>query len=353
MRTILLILFLNLVIITSCKKKKDEPAEPTACINGPSEVDAPNKATYTWCGENADEIEWTVNGSGILGTGSSFTPTFNTKGKYTITAKGKNDAATKETSLDVFYGRTSRLIWEISSTLPRQGNPKKYWAYLYNSKADWVTDAVNGNHKLVIDSVNCRDTTITLLPDTLVAITHYAIFKNKYPTGSNKLVSVEYNDPIDPFLKHSNWYDIFSNPSGGLMNIKDAEYADNRGSTTTEPFTKLLLTGRWNLSQLDTGGVVQTATDCMGDDHMRFYADKTWKYFTGDILCSDGEINSTGTFNNLPYHRGSGFSSIIINEGSLKNKGFISWGVNDQLESKLYFPNSRGYILTTRWYGNP
>jgi len=69
--------------INSCTKKT------TACITGPTEVEENTSEKYTWCGSNADNIEWSLNGT-VLGTGNSFTPSFPVKGVYTIIARGIN-----------------------------------------------------------------------------------------------------------------------------------------------------------------------------------------------------------------------------------------------------------------------
>jgi hypothetical protein len=190
-------------------------------------------------------------------------------------------------------------------------------------------------------------------PDTNSVITHYAFFKNKYPAGSSKLITVEYKNAADPLLAESNWYDVFTNAGGGIVTLKETEYNDTRCSTFTEHFAKMILGNNWNLSRLDTGTGTNTAIDCFGDDYIRFYADRTWKYFVGPYTCDEGNVNSSGTFNNLPYFNGPGFSTIMISEGSMKPRNFVSWGINDLLESRFFGNNKWEYVFTTRWYGNP
>jgi hypothetical protein len=334
------IFLLPVLLLAACKKdtiKQQPTLVPTACINGPAEVETSKGTVYTWCGEYADIVEWRMNGSNVLTTGSSFTPTFTSKGLNVISATGKSATGTKEATMNVFYGKNSRIICKIRPMLSLQGNRKKYWAYLYNSKADWVTDAVNGNHKLVIDSVNCRDTT------GLGSISHVAFFRNVYSTGSSKLITVEYREAGRPDLVESSWLDAFKAQAGNLT-INNQDYQEDTCGVAIEPNSRWILSVRWKMTQVDTGGPVSTAIDCFSDDYVRFYADGTWKYFVGEFLCAN-ETNSSGVFVSLPYKADGSISVIQAREGPLTAKGPYAWELNGSLETKFYLYPSGKYIF--------
>ena len=302
-------LFFGMVLLaaSSCTKKT------SACINGPTQVEEYNSGVYTWCGSNADNIEWSMNGSGTLGTGNSFTPNFAEKGKgtYIIVAKGTNKKYEKSTTIQVSYGRFPSTSCGVTNScgngntnLPNDAELTKYKGYVYQSKSDWGTDIINGNHRLAEDSTN-------LTYDNTWQVASF-IFKKNFTVGNKKLISVEYRDPLDPQKVISNWGNIFYNQSP-LIEIKYSGFTEasenNSGVTTLDIYSKKfitnLLTGKWKLTKI-TSSSVEVPLDCKSDDYLKFNADGTWRYEVGTDNCNNTATATTGT-----YHIGSACSSYF------------------------------------------
>jgi len=308
-------------VISSCTKKT------TACIDGPTEVEEYSSATYTWCGSNADNIEWSMNGSGVLGTGNSFTPSFSLKGKYTIVAKGTNKKYEKSTSYQVTYGRVPIISCVLTSkcggpTPQNDVNLVKYRAYLYSSKSDWATDVSHNNHALVNDSVNCTHDNISNL-----ALFN---FKGQYPVGSIKIISVEYIDPSNSGTLTSNWSDIMANRAG-TVNIQNSGFSENPANnsctTSLDNYTKAsiihLTGGKWLLKKI-TKNTVTVPLGCKDGDYLKFNADGTWKYQLGPNNCN---TPGSGTFSVPadPCNTGM-FSSYTTDPGSAFNIQYLNYG---------------------------
>ncbi|MCC6371683.1 MAG: hypothetical protein IT236_11810 [Bacteroidia bacterium] len=345
MRLHRIIPFVFLLAFFSCKKDTIEQIpvkDIVACINGPLQTENATGNTYTWCGENADEVEWKLNGSAVLAVGANFTPVFTNKGKQVISATGKNAAYSKEINLEVAYGINSKIICRVTVLYPTLGNKKNFWAFLYNSKSDWVTDAIKGNHKLAADSVNCRDTT------AIKGVSHFAFFKNVYATGSKKLVTVEYLDPLRPTNRESSWHHAYNHPEGNVI-VKNEDGVNDTCSVYMDRASKWIFTMKWNLTQIDTGFGAGTATQCAADDYVRFYPDGTWKYFPGTDFCVADEETSSGVFVTLPYLTEGGLSVIQTNEGPLKRFGAYAWVMSDTFESSFWLAPKGALVLSPNW----
>lgn len=292
------ILFLiPLLTILSCKRIDVVTKEPSACIEGPILVEEFQTPTYTFCGEEADNFEWSVNGSGILGTGKTFVPTFVARGKYVIVLKAKNKKFEKTTSINVEYGRTPKTTCLITN-LCHNGNPNIsdlneisfYWAYLYDSKSDWSKDVENRSHQLVKDSLQCQYSNSTK--------SAYVTFTKPYTIGTKKYISIEYRNPSKPNETKSNWAALFKE-SSGIVEIKYDAFNDQNISTVIDNYSKTILTGKWLLTEIDQFST-NLPLGCKADDYLKFNGDGTWKYHIGNDNCGGSAEVSYGTYNQIP-----------------------------------------------------
>lgn len=301
----MIVFALVLTISASCKQFK----KPKACIEGPAKVELGQTASFTWCGDKADEIHWDGD-YGISGEGESFSVTFNNPGQHTIYVRGNNKRS-KETSAShyvtcikpsyVWFG-LQNICLSGGSTILNSPDLVNYKAYLYTTKTDWVDDVNNGNHKKCVDSVTCS------------FHTDYnnvgAYFKKTFATGTVLFVSVEYRNPQDPDNLLSNWADLINSGSAtGWVNITNREGQDNTGSTQLSNVSRKILTGKWNLTKVITNGNPSAPSICNQDDYIKFYADGTWKYHVGSDNCNGSAVESSGTFGN--------YSQCIASVGSI------------------------------------
>jgi hypothetical protein len=277
-------LFLPILALTiSCKK------QPSACIDGPLTVELGESATYTSCSEHEGEIQWRFGSE--RSSEKSFTPTFNSRGAYTIELNIKNGNKQDTKSIRVEYGKSPRTICTVldvcSSNIPNHEDVKNYKAYLYDSKADWVNDVKNKSHSLVIDSTSCEY--------SAAGATGLALFQKTFVSGTTKIVSIEYRNPSNSSSDVTNWGSLISDLDGKLT-ISNGDYADNSAGTRISKYAKKLLSGKWFLSSAIINNNPVTPAPCTNDDFLKFFGDGTWVYDVGNDNCSNTSLPSNGTF---------------------------------------------------------
>lgn len=307
MKTKLVLLLSVIFLASSCKKIK----KPSGCIDGPTAVDVGESVNYTWCGDKADEIEWSAN-NGESGSGNSFTTTFSTRNRFTIIARGKNKFRNgDETILDVVCGKQS-YVWCSISDQCTNGNViyntsdlVNYKGYLYNSKSDWAEDVDNVNHNKCIDSV-----TAIYSSDKGSAGVY---FKKTLPNSSLAFVSIEYRNPQTPTKLLTNWGELMVNGSGGLINADNREFQDNSGYTNLTDVAKKILRGKWKLTGTEINGSPITTSQCNLDDYVKFYANGTWKYFIGTDNCNGSSAESNGDYTGSSIQSCSNNGSTSLN----------------------------------------
>lgn len=321
-----LLVSIGVLIFVACNKLPFVTKEPTACIDGPLIVEEYQGATYSYCGENADDFEWSVNGGGILGTSKTFVPTFTARGKYVIVLKAKNKKFEKTTSVEVEYGKTAKttcLITNLCGNSDNLSDPSEisyYWAYLYDSKADWSTDVSNGEHKLVKDSLQCQYSS--------AAKTAFVTFTKPYAVGSKKYISIEYRNPSKPNSNITNWAGLFKGTSGSV-DINHNAFNDNNCATVLDNYSKQVFMGKWLLIRYDDFSAAPLG--CKDDDYLKFYANGTWKYFLGPDNCNGGAEESTGTLTDLPTCSSNTYFGQVIK---------TSQGPFETQTWSIYFPDS-------------
>jgi hypothetical protein len=273
-----------LLILNACKVK-----DPIACVDGPTSVAEGQTATFTWCGENADDVTWNTNG--ISGEGNSFSPAFPYRGSFVINASGKNKKGKRaEASITVEYGKASKIIATITNNcntgnpnIPNNGNLQFYKAYLYNNTTDWKNDIDAYSHAKCIDSVTCEFST--------KYNTAVAIFSKSYPALSGRIISIEYR-PTSGSSTISNW----ARPAQALTS---SDYIDAVTETSLDNYSKKLLQGKWKLSSGLLNFNVMQLPVCNLDDYLKFSTESltgsaTWTYNVGADNCSGSSLPSNG-----------------------------------------------------------
>ena len=279
--------FVCIIALSACKK------QPSVCIDGPLVVAEGETPTYTWCGENSDDIEWRFGGERIHG--KTFTPVFKQRGNLSLEVNAKNGNKQSTKGFFIEYGKKSKLFCKVFNectagnvSLPSQsGNCK---AYLYESKTAWIEDVYNGVHTLAKDSVSCEYSSAYSAA--------LASFKKSYPEGSGRIFSIEYRDPNNGTSYISNWKDIFYGSS--TFEMANFDYSDITIETRLTSYTKLFFSGTWKLTASYVNGNNVPLQPCNEDDFLKFKADGTWTYNTGSDNCNGTSLPSNGTFNNFP-----------------------------------------------------
>jgi len=277
-------MLLAVLTISSCKK------EPSACIDGPTSVAEGESATFTWCGENADDVSWGTNG--VTGSGKSFTPAFPYRGEFTMNATGKNKKGSASAQIMVEYGKAAKMIAVIKNTcnsgntnIPNSTDIQNYKAYLYTNRADWRDDLSSYGHSKAIDSVTCEYST--------KYTTAVAIFTKSHPSVAGRIVSVEHRPPGGG-SNISNWANIVELGA-------TASYYDALIETNIDSYSKKLIQGKWKLTSGQINGNPAPISACNLDDYMKFapgvsFAEGTWTYNVGPDNCGGTSLPSNGTF---------------------------------------------------------
>ncbi len=278
------------MVASSCVKKT------SACIEGPEEVEQSASVKYTWCGSNADNIEWNVDGGGTVGTGNIFVTSFAGTGMHTIVAKGTNKKSEKSTTIHVHCGRTVRSRMSIQASgcvSPDLNNPSRYRAYIYQSKADWTADVKRSSHALADDSANA-------VVDQIYR-TIYFEFKKVYPLGSKKVVSVEDLSVSTSGPSISNWNDILA--GAGTIEMKNSGFVetltDNSDGTVLDNFVKDFFkrypSGKWKVMNKEVN-YSPISLGCEADDYFFLLPDGSWTYDTGANDCNGNTRPGNGTY---------------------------------------------------------
>jgi hypothetical protein len=288
-----IILLAGILTLTFCKKKEKAPV---ACIEGPLTVAEGETATYTWCGTNAKHVNWSTNQGGGA-SGNEFRPVFSSRGTYQVRVTGVNDEGESSDELTVEYGKKSEVICTIidgcavTQSISSADFIKNLAAYLYNSKADWITSVTNGNHSLAIDSVKCEYSSAYQ--------TAIARFTKSYPTNNSAEISVEYRHPTDPSILLTNWESLFTF-TGGNVAITNIPFTSDVTSATLHEAPNKILRGKWKLSQTYINSAFVPVADCNKDDYIKLSANGTWTYNIGQDNCSGSSLPSNGTFTKMP-----------------------------------------------------
>lgn len=287
-----IILFLIPLIVSQCKQFK----KPSACIDGPREVELNQTVTYTWCGSDADEINWDAD-YGFKGEGKSVDITFTHYGSNFVSVRGNNKRSDEgHTSMEVKVVKPSYVWFTITnqcltggSVIINSPDIVNYKAYLYASKPDWKTDITNGNHSKCIDSTTCYYDSEKRNVG--------ALFKKQLPTGSVVFAGIECRNPDEPNNYLSNWAEALgTGVSSSYITIENNENSDNYGYANLTNITKKLLVGKWRLSKITTNGTSTNPAACNQDDYLKFYPDGTYRYIIGSDDCNGSSSESTGEY---------------------------------------------------------
>lgn len=347
-------LFISIVVVLaiigpSCKKPFSKFKEPKAQICGPSTAEVGELVTFTWCGDEADEIEWDgVNG--VQGNGETFSMTFNNKGKYTVYVYAKRKySKTGKATFEIEIGKNSGVWCSMynacnnGGTIYNSSDLVNYKGYLYSTKDDWQADVIEGKHVLCIDSASGSFSSSSNAAGIL--------FRKQLPSNTTAFVSVEYRNPAKPDVMLSNWSNLMRNTNDGLVNANNMAYTDNYASVQLNESSKKVLAGTWKLSAGTLNNVPITLSSCNLDDYLRFYPDGKWNYFVGVDNCNATSSGSEGSYSSssIPTCNSSG-GSFSMNTSSGPFSG-LNYGIfsNNSNTLTVHFTSgsSSGYYTFT------
>ena len=276
---------LGLILLVSCAKDVE------VCVDGNMHPDAPGSYTYTWCGSNADHVEWQTSWGDGSYAGESVTFDFDYKSTFSFTVSGYNDKRDAQQNFQVVVGNYEARVEPVncSGESMTAGN-LNLKAYAYLSTSDLNMDLANGNMSNCVDSLeleldnfynnalNNQDALVAGFT-SLVQGT-YVIYVTSDDHQTNNLQCLQYS------------------LSSSTINVTNGESDDIVHPIMDESAGAFyhLLTNNYLLTAVSINGTPTTVPACNADDVLSFNLDGTFVQDVGSDDCSGGQITSTGTY---------------------------------------------------------
>jgi hypothetical protein len=299
-----LIIPVLIFMITSCSKDVE------ICISGDMSPDLPGTYTYTWCGENAEDIEWNFNGT--VYAGQSVTLDLEQKQDYYLEVKGKGKRKESTETFTISVGIKELRVEPLDCNGNYLSNGDKPRAYLYSSRTSFQTDYRNNTKTNCLDSMDLAKTTFYGGTNsnsisfwnggfTNLANGEYFVFVEEkgISTYINNLQSSTYLGNTNASISESS----MDGASQIIMN--------STNTLTDYNFMKNLFSKTFLLTSVTINSVNTGVSSCNADDSMIFNIDGTWSHNVGADDCTGAQSNSTGT---ISY--GNYCSSISTNSFS-------------------------------------
>lgn len=317
---------LVIFMMSSCSK------EVEVCITGDMNPDTPGEYTYTWCGENAENIEWKFNGSTYAG--QSVTLDLNHKQQYYLEVKGKGKRKEATESFAINVG-TKELRVEptyCSGNYVSDGTQPR--AYLYANRSSFQTDYRNNTRANCLDSMDLAKTTY-YSGTNANSVSYWNVGFFDVATGDycvfvEEKLSTGYTNNLSFILTQGN-----TNVTVTASSMDDvAQVMINSANTQADyNFQKKLFSKTYLLTSVTVNSVNVGVSACNADDSMIFNIDGTWTHNVGSDDCSGAQSNSAGSIYYGDYC--TPFSNIQFNGSTTSGTFATSFTVSYLSESVI------------------
>jgi hypothetical protein len=281
-------------LAASCAK------EVEICIAGDMSPDVPGTYVYTWCGKNAENIEWKFNGTTYAGESVSLD--LNQKKQYYLEVKGKGKRKEATESFAISVGQYEIRVEPTlcgGDYVPSYGT---YKAYLYSDKTNFQVDFRNNTKSNCIDSVELTQSFYyggTM--NELASMT--GAFNKTIPTG-DYIVYVLRTDGGPGGMNNLHYLFLYNSNLSVMANgSDDVSYVvmNTLNSPSDNTCFNNLFSKTFALTDVWLNGSNLGVSPCNSDDELIFNIDGSWQLDVGADDCSGGQSNSTGSFYGSVY----------------------------------------------------
>lgn len=283
------------LLMSSCAK------EIEMCIDGDMNPDLPGEYTYTWCGTNADNIEWnTPTNQGLL-AGQTVTLNFENKGTYYlgVSAYGKKKENYETYVIEVGEYETRVELEDCNAYFIGDQN---YRAYVYNNINELQADFRNGNFATCLDSIDLYDSYFYNGTTNHTTATQVGGFKG-LANGDYLIYVEQYDLGTWSNQGRSNLGQILYDGYATNVTVNTGDYDDilharvtSNWVTSEANYVKNLFSKTFALTDVWINGTNSPVPVCNSDDTFTINMDKSWEYNVGADNCSGNSVTSIGTW---------------------------------------------------------
>lgn len=344
MKTTIILLAIIALFFSSCSKDVE------VCVDGNFNPTELGTQTYTWCGENADQIFWTIsapNGNSATyiteeGDVLEINHEFLIKGIHSIYVEAKNKRKEESFGAQITVGEYELRVEPVDCGGSNFNQSTEYEAFLYVDYANLQEDLRNNSTTNSISSTTLpRSNYYNNQVHTDGSQINCGGFKNM-PNGeyvvyiketggsnSNLLDLVYYENMVTIGIPQEySGYDYMYNP---VVNDYDASLVLNLFSKT------------YLLTDVLVDGTSSGVSTCNADDNIIFNIDGTWTYDVGADNCTGNQTTSQGTFsgiNNCSYIAGSSIYMTPTSGSMLNFSYYLSFDSQTKIILTSYTGNN-------------
>ncbi|MCG8576568.1 MAG: hypothetical protein MI810_16945 [Flavobacteriales bacterium] len=338
--------FISLLLL-SCGK------DVTICVDGDLNPAEPGSYTYNWCGENADEVQWTT-GDGNTYLGNSITLDFHQKGTHYLNVYAENKRKNSSEQLEINVGTREARV-ELYDCAGNTQNYPHFRAYVYNNRSELQTDLRNGNFNGCIDSITLESSYYYNNTNDHSVQTAVGGFKG-LGNGQHLIYVREYDHISSANLHRNNLLPILNNGDLTNINIDNGAAFDqilmvninNQLYSEENAFIQNFLSKTFVLTDVTLNDVAIGVSDCNTDDKMIFNLDGSWEHNVGDNDCSGGQTNSAGTYYgwaNCTTSLNSTSLGLIVNSGSFLDASSVTLTYVSSNQFNLHMTVGANYMV--------
>jgi len=356
MKKTIKLIAISAVLFTSCAKDIE------MCVDGNFAPEKPGTYTYTWCGANADRIQWVIPSNILWSTsdgfpeGESITLELTQEGPsfFTVSAENKRMDASMQYEIKVgTYGARVELNDCSNSPLVNGNGGENFRAYLYLSITDLQNDLRNNNFNNCLDSITLESSNYYNF-DIHDQPSLTGEFKGDYANGDYLVYVQEFEKPSSSFYSRNNLISLLVyGASYATIIIQNGDYDDRVGivvnpnsESNSNKFIKNLVSKSYLLTDVMINGSSQGVSTCNADDIITFNIDGTWIYDVGSDNCMGNQTTSQGTFYGFSACTNDVTSSTLnltADSGSMAGLGtnyYLTYYSNTKIQLSYYFNGS-------------